>query len=389
MNKIAMIKDFSGQLKKFVKTTKIDDYEVETPGGWVDVVNMHETIPYQVYELKLSNGYSLKCADNHIIINEFNEEVFVKNLVIGDRVRTDEGLSIVIGVEDLGYSETMYDLELAEISNRVYYTNGILSHNTHLAKKLTEEMFGTTDSIIRVDMSEYMEKHAVSKLVGAPPGYVGYEEGGQLTEKIRRKPYSVVLLDEIEKAHPDVFNILLQVLDEGHLTDGLGRKVDFRNTLIIMTSNVGARKLQDFGTGVGFGTKTKIENLEEIRNDVIEDSVKKAFSPEFLNRLDDIIIFKSLEKKDIKRIVEIPLNELKNRISEMGYKLKISTKLRDHLVEEGYDEKYGARPLNRAIQKYVEDPIAERMLEGDIKEGDTIKLGYSKNDITVDIVKSV
>jgi ATP-dependent Clp protease ATP-binding subunit ClpC len=256
---------------------------------------------------------------------------------------------------------------------------------THLAKKLAEEMFGTQDSMIRVDMSEYMEKHAVSKLVGAPPGYIGYEEGGQLTEKIRRKPYSVVLLDEVEKAHPDVFNILLQVLDEGHLTDGLGRKVDFRNTLIIMTSNVGARKLQDFGTGVGFGTKSKIDNLEEIRNNVIEESVKKTFSPEFLNRLDDIIIFKALEKADIKKIVDIPLGELRERMLEMGYKIKISTKLRDYLVEAGYDEKYGARPLNRAIQRYVEDPIAERMLDGDLKEGDTIKVGYSKGDGTVDI----
>lgn len=256
---------------------------------------------------------------------------------------------------------------------------------THLAKKLAEEMFGTSDSMIRIDMSEYMEKHSVSKLVGAPPGYVGYEEGGQLTEKVRRKPYSVVLLDEIEKAHPDVFNILLQVLDEGHLTDSLGRKIDFRNTLIIMTSNVGARKLQDFGTGVGFGTKAKIENLEEIRSGVIEESVKKAFSPEFLNRLDDIIIFKSLEKEDIKKIVEIPLNELKERMAEMGYNIKISTKLRDYLVETGYDEKYGARPLNRVIQKYVEDPIAERMLDGDVKEGDTIKIGYTKGDVTVEV----
>ena len=256
---------------------------------------------------------------------------------------------------------------------------------THLAKKLSEEMFGTQDSMIRVDMSEYMEKHAVSKLVGAPPGYVGYEEGGQLTEKIRRKPYSVVLLDEVEKAHPDVFNILLQVLDEGHLTDGLGRKVDFRNTLIIMTSNVGARKLQDFGTGVGFGTKAKIDNLEDIRNNVIEESVKKAFSPEFLNRLDDIIIFKSLDKEDIKKIIDIPLNDLRERMLEMGYKIKVSTKLRNYLVEAGYDEKYGARPLNRAIQRYVEDPIAERMLDGDLKEGDTIKIGYSKGDVTVDI----
>lgn len=256
---------------------------------------------------------------------------------------------------------------------------------TYLAKKLAEEMFGTTDSMIRVDMSEYMEKHTVSKLVGAPPGYVGYEEGGQLTEKIRRKPYSVVLLDEIEKAHPDVFNILLQVLDEGHLTDGLGRKVDFRNTLIIMTSNVGARKLQDFGTGVGFGTKAKIENLEDIRKDIIQESMKKAFSPEFLNRLDDVIIFKSLEKDDIKNIIDIPLNELKERMLEMGYNLKISSKLKEHLVEAGYDEKYGARPLNRAIQKYVEDPIAERMLDGDLKEGDTIKVGFTKDDVTITI----
>ncbi len=259
---------------------------------------------------------------------------------------------------------------------------------THLAKMLAEEIFGTSDSIIRMDMSEYMEKHSVSKLVGAPPGYVGYEEGGQLTEKIRRKPYSVVLLDEIEKAHPDVFNIMLQVLDEGHLTDGLGRKVDFRNTLIIMTSNVGARKLQDFGTGVGFGTQAKITNLEEIRNGVIEESVKKAFSPEFLNRLDDIIIFKSLDKSDIGQIVDIPLKELRGRMSELGYKIKISTKMKNHLVDTGYDEKYGARPLNRAIQKYIEDPIAERMLDGDLKEGDTIKIGYSKDDVTVDVVSS-
>ena len=259
---------------------------------------------------------------------------------------------------------------------------------THLAKMLAEEIFGTSDSIIRMDMSEYMEKHSVSKLVGAPPGYVGYEEGGQLTEKIRRKPYSVVLLDEIEKAHPDVFNIMLQVLDEGHLTDGLGRKVDFRNTLIIMTSNVGARKLQDFGTGVGFGTQAKITNLEEIRNGVIEESVKKAFSPEFLNRLDDIIIFKSLDKSDIGQIVDIPLKELSNRMLELGYKIKISAKMKNHLVDTGYDEKYGARPLNRAIQKYVEDPIAERMLDGDLKEGDTIKIGYSKDDVTVDVVSS-
>jgi len=260
---------------------------------------------------------------------------------------------------------------------------------THLAKMLAKNIFGTEDSVIRVDMSEYMEKHSVSKLVGAPPGYVGYEEGGQLTEKVRRKPYSLVLFDEIEKAHPDIFNVLLQILDEGHITDSLGRKIDFKNTLIIMTSNVGARKLQDFGTGVGFGTKSKIDNLEEIRNSVIQESVKKAFSPEFLNRLDDIIVFKSLDKDDIKKIVDIPVDELINRMSEMGYKLEVSSKLKSFLSEKGYDEKYGARPLNRAIQKYLEDPIAERMLDGDVSEGDKIKITInSKDEIIVNIVSS-
>lgn len=256
---------------------------------------------------------------------------------------------------------------------------------THLAKMLAKNIFGSDDAIIRVDMSEYMEKHSTSKLIGAPPGYVGYEEGGQLTEKVRRKPYSVILLDEIEKAHADVFNILLQVLDEGFLTDSLGRKINFKNTLIIMTSNVGARKLQDFGTGVGFGTKTKIDNLEEIRDGVINDSVKKAFSPEFLNRLDDIIVFKSLQKEEIKKIIDLPLKELTNRMLELGYKINITTKLKDFLVEKGYDEKYGARPLNRAIQKYIEDPIAEKMLESELKEGDTLKIGLVKGEISVTV----
>ena len=256
---------------------------------------------------------------------------------------------------------------------------------THLAKTLAKNIFGSEDSIIRVDMSEYMEKHSTSKLIGAPPGYVGYEEGGQLTEKVRRKPYSVILLDEIEKAHTDVFNILLQVLDEGFLTDSLGRKINFKNTLIIMTSNVGARKLQDFGTGVGFGTQSRIDNLEDIRDGVINDSVKKAFSPEFLNRLDDIIVFKSLQKEEIGKIIDLPLKSLIDRMSDMGYKVSITTKLKEFLIEKGYDEKYGARPLNRAIQKYVEDPIAEKMLDTELKEGDTLKIGISKGNITVTI----
>ena len=310
-----------------------------------------------------------------------------------------KNMATILSSKVIGQNEAIEKVSKAIRRNRM----GIKAHNkpigsfvfvgptgvgkTYLVKKLAEEMFGTSDAVIRVDMSEYMEKHTTSKLVGAPPGYVGYEEGGQLTEKVRRKPYSVILLDEIEKAHPDVFNVLLQVLDDGHLTDGLGRKVDFRNTLIIMTSNVGARKLQDFGTGVGFGTKTKNDNLDDIKQSVIDNELKKAFSPEFLNRLDEIIFFKPLEKEDIKKILDIPLKELSDRIDEMGYKLKISPKLKEYLVEAGYDEKYGARPLNRAIQKYLEDPISERMLDGDLVEGDTIKIGFSKGDVTVDIEK--
>jgi ATP-dependent Clp protease ATP-binding subunit ClpC len=260
---------------------------------------------------------------------------------------------------------------------------------THLAKMLAESIFGSPESLIRVDMSEYMEKHTVSKLIGAPPGYVGYEEGGQLTEKIRRKPFSVILLDEVEKAHPDVFNVLLQVFDDGHLSDGLGRKVDFKNCLIIMTSNVGARKLQEFGTGVGFGTQSKNNAHDEIAEGVIQDSLKKAFSPEFLNRIDDVIVFKSLDKENIKRIVDIPLSEVVGRVKEMGYVLKIEDTLKEYLVEKGYDEKYGARPLNRAIQKYVEDPISEKVLEGELSIGDTITISYNTKieDVKVDIKK--
>jgi len=260
---------------------------------------------------------------------------------------------------------------------------------THLAKMLAESIFGSSDALIRVDMSEYMEKHTVSKLIGAPPGYVGYEEGGQLTEKIRRKPFSVILLDEVEKAHPDVFNILLQVFDDGHLSDGLGRKVDFKNCLIIMTSNVGARKLQEFGTGVGFGTQSKNNAHDEIAEGVIQDSLKKAFSPEFLNRIDDVIVFKSLDKEDIKRIVDIPLFEVVGRVKEMGYTLKIDDTLKEYLVEKGYDEKYGARPLNRAIQKYVEDPISEKVLENELNIGDTITISYNSKieDVKIDIKK--
>ena len=241
---------------------------------------------------------------------------------------------------------------------------------TELAKALARYMFDSEDSLVRIDMSEYMEKFSISRLIGAPPGYVGYEEGGQLTEKVRRKPYSVILLDEIEKAHPDVYNILLQVLDDGQLTDGLGRKVDFKNTLILMTSNIGVRKLKDFGSGVGFATKARQEGADEDARGVIQNALKRTFSPEFLNRIDDVVVFNSLERKDIFQIIDIAMKDVYTRLKDINYNLSLSDEAKDFLAEKGYDPQFGARPLHRAIQKYLEDPLAEFILSDDSKEGD-------------------
>ena len=240
---------------------------------------------------------------------------------------------------------------------------------TELAKALARHIFDSDDSLIRLDMSEYMEKFSVTRLIGAPPGYVGYEEGGQLTEKVRRKPYSVILLDEIEKAHPDVYNILLQVLDDGILTDGLGRKVDFKNTMIIMTSNIGVRQLKDFGTGVGFNTAARLESEEENTKNIIQSALKKTFSPEFLNRIDDVVIFNSLTKAEIFQIIDIALKSLYSRLSALGFSLELSEEAKEFVAEKGYDPQFGARPLHRAIQKYIEDPLAEFILNENPQEG--------------------
>ncbi|WP_309613006.1 ATP-dependent Clp protease ATP-binding subunit [Flavobacterium sp.] len=261
---------------------------------------------------------------------------------------------------------------------------------TQLAKVLAKELFDSEDALIRIDMSEYMEKFAISRLIGAPPGYVGYEEGGQLTEKVRRKPYCVVLLDEIEKAHPDVFNMMLQVLDDGYLTDSLGRKIDFKNTIIIMTSNVGARQLKDFGQGVGFGTAAKIAQADDNSKSVIENALKKTFAPEFLNRIDDVIVFNPLEKHDIDLIIEIELKKLFGRISELGYTLNLSDKAKAFIAEKGFDKQFGARPLKRAIQKYVEDALAEEIITSKIAVGDIIfmDLDEATQELTVAIQKA-
>ncbi|HMC01975.1 MAG TPA: ATP-dependent Clp protease ATP-binding subunit [Flavobacteriaceae bacterium] len=251
---------------------------------------------------------------------------------------------------------------------------------TQLAKVLARELFDSEDALVRVDMSEYMEKFAISRLIGAPPGYVGYEEGGQLTEKVRRKPYAVILLDEIEKAHPDVFNMLLQVLDDGYLTDSLGRKIDFRNTIIIMTSNIGSRKLQDFGTGVGFGTASQKAQQDANARSVIENALKKSFAPEFLNRIDDVVVFNVLEKEHINKIIDIELEKLLLRINDLGYILKLSKSAKEFIAEKGFDKQYGARPLKRAIQKYIEDALAEEIITSKVHEGDKIIMDLDKKE---------
>lgn len=251
---------------------------------------------------------------------------------------------------------------------------------TELARSLARYMFDSEDALIRIDMSEYMEKFTVSRLIGAPPGYVGYEEGGQLTERVRRKPYSVILLDEIEKAHPDIYNILLQVLDDGQLTDGLGRKVDFKNTMIIMTSNIGVRQLKDFGEGVGFATQARVQNADEMGKAVIEKALKRTFSPEFLNRIDDVIIFNSLSKENIFQIIDILMKGVMKRLTNLGFSLELSEEAKEFIADKGYDHQFGARPLHRAIQKYLEDPLAEEILNMHVKAGDVLKADLDKEN---------
>jgi hypothetical protein len=382
-------------LKKITKTVNVSDYEVLTDDGFVDIKSLHETIPYRVYHLKLRDGKELKCADNHIVFTTNYDEItfkpiglsekFVKDLTIGSFIMVSgEKNSLmeseVVEIIDLGYEEVMYDFELVTDSNRRYFTNGILSHNTELAKKVAEQLFGDSESLIRLDMSEYSEKFNVSRLIGSPPGYVGHEQGGQLTEQVRRKPYSVILFDEIEKAHPEIYNLLLQVLDEGQLTDGIGRKIDFRNSLIIMTSNVGVRELSSMGKSVGFETQNTVASKSDRDRQIIEKALKKKFPPEFLNRIDETIVFNKLSEEDIHKIIYIEIDKLKERLSDMGYSIKLDKSAMEFIAKEGYHDEYGARPLGRAIQVHIGNLIADEILSGSIVEGSEIKITYDKKD---------
>ena len=342
---------------------------------------------------ELKRNWEENERNNRVVVteNDIAEVIAMMTGVPVQRIAENEGTRLITMEEQLqgvvvGQDEAIHQIAKAIRRNRA----GLKDPNkpigtflflgptgvgkTYLTKILARYLFDSDNAMIRIDMSEYMEKFAVSRLIGAPPGYVGYEEGGQLTEKVRRKPYSIVLLDEIEKAHPDVFNVLLQVLDDGQLTDGLGRKVDFKNTLIIMTSNIGSRQLKDFGTGVGFSTKARIEEQEQLQRDVIEKALKKTFAPEFINRIDDIVYFNSLQRKDIHKIIDIELKTLFKRADEMGFTMEIDEKAKDFIVKKGWDEQYGARPLKRAIQRYIEDDIADLIIKSDVLPGDTIRI---------------
>jgi ATP-dependent Clp protease ATP-binding subunit ClpC len=350
-------KELSVAQEKWEEDTK-QHREIVTEDNVADVVSMMTGIPV-----------------NRIAQTEINKLALLPELIKGKVIGQDEAVSKV--VKAIQRNRAGLKDPNKPIGSFIFLGQTGVG-KTQLAKVLSRELFDSEDALIRIDMSEYMEKFAISRLVGAPPGYVGYEEGGQLTEKVRRKPYAVILLDEIEKAHPDVFNMMLQVLDDGFLTDSLGRKIDFRNTIIIMTSNIGARKLKDFGAGIGFGTASQKAQEDSNAKSVIENALKKSFAPEFLNRIDDVVVFNALEKEDINKIIDIELSKLLLRIEDLGYTLKLSTAAKEYIAEKGFDKQYGARPLKRAIQKYIEDALAEEIVASHVEEGDQIIIDLDK-----------
>ena len=367
--------------QKYEEAAKLRDDEkrlekslAEAQAKWEDESKQHKEI---VTEENVADVVSMMTGIpvNRIAQTESNKLAQLPDLIKGKVIGQDEAVSKV--VKAIQRNRAGLKDPNKPIGSFIFLGQTGVG-KTQLAKVLARELFDNDDALVRIDMSEYMEKFAISRLVGAPPGYVGYEEGGQLTEKIRRKPYAVVLLDEIEKAHPDVFNMLLQILDDGFITDSLGRKIDFSNTIIIMTSNIGSRKLKDFGSGVGFGTSAKKSQASSNARSVIENALKKAFAPEFLNRIDDVVVFNVLEKEDIDKIIDIELAILLDRINDLGYTMKLSKRAKAFIAEKGFDQQYGARPLKRAIQKYIEDALAEEIIKSKIHEGDVIKMDLDK-----------
>jgi ATP-dependent Clp protease ATP-binding subunit ClpC len=368
--------------QKYEEAAKLRDDEKrieknlsEAQAKWDEDSKLHREI---VSEQSVADVISMMTGIpvNRIAQTESNKLVLLPELIKGKVIGQDEAVSKV--VKAIQRNRAGLKDPNKPIGSFIFLGQTGVG-KTQLAKVLARELFDSEDSLIRVDMSEYMEKFAISRLIGAPPGYVGYEEGGQLTEKVRRRPYAVVLLDEIEKAHPDVFNMLLQILDDGFITDSLGRKIDFSNTIIIMTSNIGSRQLKDFGSGVGFGTSAQKSQAGSHAKSVIENALKKTFAPEFLNRIDDVVVFNTLDKEDINKIIDIELEKLLIRIKELGYTLKLSKKAKTFIADKGFDQQYGARPLKRAIQKYIEDALAEEIITSKIHEGDVISMDIEKD----------
>ena len=365
--------------RKFTEIIDVTDYEVETDDGFADIVSINKTIPYLKYIIKTSSGKELECADDHILFTEELEEKFAKDFAIGDKIYTINGIETVTDVINTNEYEEMYDLALSDDSNHRYFTNGILSHNTLIAKKLAEEIFGDEKALVRIDMSEYSEKNSVAKLTGAAPGYIGYDNGGQLTEAIKNKQHCVLLLDEIEKADQEVYNLFLQLFDEGRLTDSAGQVVNFKNVIVLMTSNIGARQAAEFGGGIGFAT-----NEEANKKSIIEKELKKKFSLEFLNRIDKIVYFNNLTDENLKTIVRLEIDKLAKRIDELGYGFHYEDSLVDYIHSKAIKEKeFGARPIIRLVQNIIEDKITDILLENNYEKGYIFNAKYDGNEVVI------
>lgn len=356
--------------RKFTDIINVSDYQVESDDGFIDIISLCETIPYLKYIIETENNKILECADKHILFDENYNEIFADELTIGDRIITKDGIEVIKNIINTNIYETMYDLQLSDSSNHRYYTNDILSHNTLIAKKLAKELFGDEKALVRFDMSEFSDKVAVNKLIGSNPGYVGYEEGGQLTEIIKNKKHCVLLLDEIEKADPEIYNIFLQVLDEGFLTDNSGQKVDFKNVIVLFTSNIGAKSASDFGKGIGFN-----ENESGNTKKILLRELKNKFPPEFLNRLDDVIYFNALSTDDLKSVIKLEIEKLSSRVKSIGYDIEYNDNVIDYILDSIKDDKeFGARPIMRAIQDIIEDKITDALLENNYEQGYKFKI---------------
>lgn len=365
--------------RKFIEQIDVNDYQVETDDGFVDIVSINKTIPYFTYYIETEDDLKLTCADKHIVFKNDYSEVYVEDLKQGDEIITQNGISKIKEIKNLGYEENMYDLELSDESNHRYYTNGILSHNTLIAKKLAEEIFGDDKALVRIDMSEYSEKNSVARLTGAAPGYIGYESGGQLTEAIKNKQYCVLLLDEIEKADSEIYNLFLQLFDDGRLTDSSGQIINFKNVIVLMTSNIGAKKASEFGHKIGF-----LSNEEDNKKSIIEKEMKGKFTPEFLNRIDKIVYFNNLSDNDLKKITKLEINKFVERVNSIGYNVTYTDNVVEYISQKAIKKKeYGARPIIRLVQNELEDKLTDEILMGNFENGHTFCFDFKDDNIII------